>query len=84
MKQVEKVSNTRNVYFYLDNDWQVWASDDIPNNSDTYVNRDISHKEYLALCNGDMRLANTVIWSLKQRYFDEQVHRQKNKILNNL
>ena len=84
MRQIEKINNTRNVYFYLDNDWQVWASDDLPSNSDTYVNRDISYKEYLALCNGDMRLAHTIIWNLKQRSFDQQVTIQRNKILNNL
>lgn len=72
----------RTVYFYLDKDWQVGASDTEPLESEIYTIRDVSDKEYLKLCNWNMSLAFSIIWNLKERYFNNEISNQRKKILN--
>lgn len=71
----------RTVYFYLDKDWQVGASDNEPLEAEIYTIRDISDIEYLQLCNWNMSLAHSVIWNLKERYFNNEVSNQRKKLL---
>ena len=70
METKEKIV-IRTVYFYLDKDWQVGASDTEPIEAEIYTIRDVSDTEYLKLANWNMSLAYSVIWNVKEKHIKQ-------------